>query len=111
MKNDVYERGVKLSMNGVKVEGFTLRKVSVVPVLYVGVYTYTPLTALSTHKLYTFFTQVREALNIEALPNSVYLFTNHIVEFDSFFNLLNRVNSSGVVFTAKFSGNFREAKV
>ena len=44
-------------------------------------------------------------LCIEFLPDFRYLFTNHEIKFDSFFNLFDGVDGGGVVFTAKLTGN------
>ena len=49
------------------------------------------------HQLCTVFTQV---LGIQFLPDFCYLLTDHKIKLNRFFNLFNRMNSSGVVFTA-----------
>lgn len=89
--------------------GFTRSLVVGFWFLVIGVDVYTRVSALCTHKLYTFFTQAVDILNIESLPNGVYLFTDHVIELNGFFNLFNRVNSSCVVFSAEFTSNLRKA--
>lgn len=94
LKIGVYRVGVKLSKKWVKPVGFT-RELWALALLSCGdVYEYTRFTTPSTHKLYTFFTQAgdrvgRRKLCIETLPNGIYLFTNHVIKLDGFFNLLN----------------------
>lgn len=107
----MYRLGGNVSKTWVKTVGFTRPSCGRVKVLYRAVYEFTHFATPSPHNLYTFFTQVedREMLCIEALPNSIYLFTNHIVELNFFFNLLNRVNGGSVVFATKLTSDLREA--
>ena len=58
----------------------------------------------NVHWFYQSFSQAIHSfphtLGIQFLPNFRYLLANHKIELDGFFNLFDRVNSGGVVFSA-----------